>query len=134
MLVPLTAECQMYEEWKSLMPYVYTLFHKTGQLESASSNQRTQNITTHLPSLASRVSGQCLAHVVACVGNTLQLPFANVLIPVHITFQHLLQTHSCTCPQQYCLNTHIANSYVTDSSSGINYLRKQLTTGVLISP
>ena len=39
-LVPLTAECQMYEEWKSLMLYVYTLFHKTGQLESASSSIR----------------------------------------------------------------------------------------------
>ena len=39
-LVPLTAECQMYEEWKRLMLYVYTLFHKTGQLESASSSIR----------------------------------------------------------------------------------------------
>jgi hypothetical protein len=36
-LARLTAQCQMYEEWKSLMPYVHTLFHKTSQLQSARS-------------------------------------------------------------------------------------------------
>jgi hypothetical protein len=48
---------------------------------------------THLPSLTRGVTRQCLAHVVASVGDTFQLPLTDVLIPVHISLQHLLHTH-----------------------------------------
>ena len=35
-----------------------------------------------------------LAHVVAGVGDTAQLPLADLLVPVHVLLDHLLQQHT----------------------------------------